>query len=210
MSFEDDDEDIVINEDDELGAIYLNRWIDCQDEYHKWYEAQITEIDPNSDHRKIKVHYKGWKSKFDTWIDLNNEPERARLLHTFTEKPAPLGEVELNIETKCDCLDSTDKWYEATIVDMNEYLVRIHYVEWDSKYDEWINKDSYRIAPLHTMTTQKKHKTTTNNNKNKTVKPPTTTTRGDTTSSPISPISINKTRRNSRPGSKFKVVRKMK
>jgi len=31
-------------------------------------------------------------------------------------------------------------------------LVQVHYVQWPEQYDEWINKDSYRIAPLHTVT----------------------------------------------------------
>ena len=158
-----------INDDDdndnayELGQIYLNRWIDCQDEYNKWYEAQIIAIQP-SNPKMIKVHYKGWKSKFDCWIDLNNEPERARLLHTFTDQPTKLGELStFDIGTKCDCLDSTDKWYQAEIMQENDNgeLVRIHYQGWDEKYDEWINKDSYRIAPLHTMTSP----TTTTNTK---------------------------------------------
>merc|ERR1712154_273100 len=127
------------------------RWIDCQDEYNKWYEAQIIDISGN----KIKVHYKGWKSKFDTWIDLESDPERARKLHTFTERPPSKGTLDdFSIGTKCDCLDSTDKWYEAEIVDKNEngQLVFIHYKGWDAKYNEWINVDSYRIAPLHIMT----------------------------------------------------------
>merc|ERR1712232_600073 len=35
---------------------------------------------------------------------------------------------------------------------MGGQLVFIHYKGWDVKYNEWINIDSYRIAPLHTMT----------------------------------------------------------
>ena len=138
----------------ELGSIYLHRWIDAQDEYNKWYEAQIIEIHPSSP-QMIKVHYKGWKSKFDTWIDLESDPERARKLHTFTHRPPSKGTLDdFSLNTKCDCLDSTDKWYEAEIVAVNDNgeLVSIHYKGWDNKYNEWINKDSYRLAPLHTMT----------------------------------------------------------
>merc|ERR1712154_544604 len=108
------------------------RWIDCQDEYNKWYEAQIIDISGN----KIKVHYKGWKSKFDTWVDLENEPERARKLHTFTTKGVIIGTLpSYSIKTKCDCLDSTDKWYEAEIVEVDNInnMVLIHYNGWDSK-----------------------------------------------------------------------------
>merc|ERR1719242_1049341 len=154
----------------ELGSIYLHRWIDAQDEYNKWYEAEIIEIHPSSP-KMIKVHYKGWKSKFDTWIDLDSEPERARKLHTFTDRPSSKGILtDFGIKTRCDCLDSTDKWYEAEIVDVNENgeLVLIHFAGWDSKYNEWINKDSYRLAPLHTMT---KPKAQTNSSNSQASKP---------------------------------------
>eukprot|EP01083_Nonionella_stella_P095196 267207_1 len=160
---QEDEETAEVEEDDayddtfyELGAIYKHRWIDCQDEYNKWYEAQIIELSPSSP-RKMKVHYKGWKSKFDTWIDLSAEPERARLLHTFTVKPTALGTLSTyQIHTKCDCLDSTDKWCDAEIAEVDEehQLIKIHYTGWDNRYDEWMNKDSYRIAPLHTTTSQ--------------------------------------------------------
>lgn len=176
--------DIVDDADTEdsaygLGPIYLHRWIDCQDEYNKWYEAQIIALSSSSPHR-IKVHYKGWKSKFDSWIDLQSEPERARPLHTFTTRPPSVGTLdEFTVGTKCDCLDSTDKWCQAEIVEIESdtELVRVHYVGWSTKYDEWINTDSYRIAPLHSKTSPQQNQstsshtntntsTTTNNNRN--------------------------------------------
>ena len=136
---------------DALGRIYLHRWIDCQDEHKKWYEAQIIALSPSSPHR-IKIHYKGWQSKFDSWIDLQSEPQRARPLHTFTRRPPSVGTLdEFTVGTKCQCLDSTDKWCRAEIVGIRNVnkLVLVHYVGWSSKYEEWINTDSYRIAPLH-------------------------------------------------------------
>ena len=51
-----------------------------------------------------------------------------------------------------------DDWYEAEIIDCNQEkgLVLIHYKGWDKKYDEWINQDSYRLAPLHATSKKKK------------------------------------------------------
>eukprot|EP00485_Elphidium_margaritaceum_P011316 CAMPEP_0202708978 /NCGR_PEP_ID=MMETSP1385-20130828/21116_1 /ASSEMBLY_ACC=CAM_ASM_000861 /TAXON_ID=933848 /ORGANISM="Elphidium margaritaceum" /LENGTH=701 /DNA_ID=CAMNT_0049368111 /DNA_START=144 /DNA_END=2249 /DNA_ORIENTATION=- len=144
---------------DELGPVYLHRWLDVQDEYNKWYEAQIAAIAPDHPNH-IKVHYKGWKSKFDCWIDLEAEPERVRLLHTFTERPPSLGALpSYEVGSKCDCLDSTDKWYQAEIIKRAQdgKLLRMHYQGWDAKYDEWINADSYRIAPLHSKTSASSH-----------------------------------------------------
>eukprot|EP01084_Bolivina_argentea_P249926 418543_1 len=144
------------NNSHEIQPIYLHQWIDCCDFHSKWYEAQIIEISKASN-KHIKVHYKGWNSKFDTWIDLNNETDFNHVCQLHTHTPIPYKKHTLlsyKIGTKCDCLDSTDKWYSASIVEIssNNKLLKIHYNAWDSKYDEWINKDSYRISPLHTNT----------------------------------------------------------
>jgi hypothetical protein len=34
-----------------------------------WYPCIIVDI--NSEKRKLKAHYKGWKSRFDEWIPMN-------------------------------------------------------------------------------------------------------------------------------------------
>lgn len=143
-----------------LGPIFPHRWIDAQDQYNKWYEAQIIKID-DLNHQRIKVHYKGWKSKFDEWIDLSINPEKVCTLHTHTVRShAQLNNnsnihiSQITIGFKCDCLDSSDKWYAAEIVqidnDLTHQLLKIHYLEWNSMYDEWIHFNSYRLALLHT------------------------------------------------------------
>lgn len=126
-----------------IEPIYLHQWIDCRDLHNKWYEAQIIDISKSSN-RLIKVHYKGWNSKFDTWVNLNNKSDlnRVEILHTNTMKPNVLGILnKYEIGSQCDCLDSNDKWFEATIVEisLNNKLVKIYYNDWDSKYAEWIN-----------------------------------------------------------------------
>eukprot|EP00484_Ammonia_sp_Unknown_P000685 CAMPEP_0197021364 /NCGR_PEP_ID=MMETSP1384-20130603/2231_1 /TAXON_ID=29189 /ORGANISM="Ammonia sp." /LENGTH=386 /DNA_ID=CAMNT_0042449173 /DNA_START=50 /DNA_END=1206 /DNA_ORIENTATION=- len=73
---------------DELGGLYLHRWVDGQDECGKWYEAQIVGISPDNN-KLVKLHYKGLTATFDDgeWVDLQSEPERVRVLHTFTKRP---------------------------------------------------------------------------------------------------------------------------
>ena len=164
-------------ETDDIGPLFLNRWVDCQDTHHKWYEAQITAIDKERPNR-YKVHYKGWIAKFDEWIDMDRDSDRIRVLHTFTPRGSKFGEVELRQGIKCDVLDSTDKWYQAQVIEHDKIhnYVKFHYSTWSSAYDEWINADSYRIAPLHTKTS-KKTTTTTTTNKSSTRNTKSTTSR---------------------------------
>ena len=46
-------------------ALQLNNRVDVQDVKGKWLEAQVIEIVPNN---YIKVHFKGWSSKWDEFI----------------------------------------------------------------------------------------------------------------------------------------------
>jgi len=135
----------------------MHRWVDFRDADGKWYEVQIAGISPNNDNIiKLRyMNYKGCKSKYGVWIDLEKNRERVRVLHTFTKRPPNVGTLAtFEIGTKCDCLDSAGKWCEAQIVQHSQSgeLVQIHYQGLDCKYDEWINRDSYRLAPLHTTT----------------------------------------------------------
>ena len=161
----DNDNDTNLESDD-IGELFLNRWVDCQDSYHKWYEAQIIDSD-NTNSNRFKFHYKGWNAKFDDWVDISKEPERVRVLHTFTPQGNKYGDVELRKGIKCDVLDSQDKWYEAQVIehDLVHNYVKFHYTAWSSKFDEWINCDSYRIAPWNTKAKKQQNN---NNNKNNT------------------------------------------
>jgi len=40
--------------------------------------------------------------------------------------------------------------YESRVVALSSTLVKLHYRGWTSKWDEWIERTSMRIAPLHT------------------------------------------------------------
>ncbi|KAL8017201.1 putative peptidase C19, ubiquitin-specific peptidase, DUSP domain, Chromo-like domain superfamily [Plasmopara halstedii] len=49
-----------------------------------------------------------------------------------------------------DAMDTDNKWYESRIVDLKANHVKVHYRGWTSKWDEWIDRLSSRLAPLHT------------------------------------------------------------
>ena len=46
----------------------INNRLDVKDSRNKWLEAHIVEMKPTY----IKIHYKGWSSKFDEYIPTSN------------------------------------------------------------------------------------------------------------------------------------------
>ncbi|KAG4055441.1 hypothetical protein JG687_00006325 [Phytophthora cactorum] len=57
---------------------------------------------------------------------------------------------QLQIGQLIDARDTDNVWYESRVVALSSTLVKLHYRGWTSKWDEWIERTSTRIAPLHT------------------------------------------------------------
>lgn len=133
---------------------YVYQWLDVMDTENTWLEGQVISIDVNQN--SFRVHYKGFHSKYDEDFLLHDPKTKQRIatLHTHTKRrhnyPLPALEPGLQL----DVLDSIDKWCRAKVVDLNprRKLAKITFLDWGPKYDEWIDYDSYRIAPLYTHT----------------------------------------------------------
>eukprot|EP00455_Lapot_gusevi_P006773 TRINITY_DN128_c0_g1_i2.p1 TRINITY_DN128_c0_g1~~TRINITY_DN128_c0_g1_i2.p1 ORF type:complete len:941 (-),score=443.20 TRINITY_DN128_c0_g1_i2:252-3074(-) len=52
--------------------------IDCKDSMGKWYESTIRDIKDG----KVLVHFKGWQSKWDEWLEFNDDRMDALSAHT--------------------------------------------------------------------------------------------------------------------------------
>ena len=62
--------------------------------------------------------------------------------------------VTLKIGTRFDFKDKTNIWHIGTITEVDDAdRIKIAYMGWADKWDEWISASSNRIAPLHTHTT---------------------------------------------------------
>eukprot|EP00475_Leptophrys_vorax_P031645 TRINITY_DN4799_c0_g1_i1.p1 TRINITY_DN4799_c0_g1~~TRINITY_DN4799_c0_g1_i1.p1 ORF type:complete len:251 (-),score=52.34 TRINITY_DN4799_c0_g1_i1:79-795(-) len=59
------------------------------------------------------------------------------------------------IGDKIEAIDKMAKWYVATILDIKDEKVFIHWDGWPKKWDEWIPLASDRIAPMLTNTNGK-------------------------------------------------------
>eukprot|EP00468_Gymnochlora_sp_CCMP2014_P003603 CAMPEP_0167753204 /NCGR_PEP_ID=MMETSP0110_2-20121227/7576_1 /TAXON_ID=629695 /ORGANISM="Gymnochlora sp., Strain CCMP2014" /LENGTH=320 /DNA_ID=CAMNT_0007638929 /DNA_START=446 /DNA_END=1408 /DNA_ORIENTATION=+ len=147
-----------------LQPFYVSQWVDVEDTTSKWLEAQIIAIDGTN----VAIHYKGWKTKYDEWLDLSRgSPDWhriARPLSRFKEHPPHLPKHRKFVQwLKCGYIhkftepvlmvhDTTEKWVEASVIGYRTWSpncsqVRVTYHGWDKKYDEWIDVQSYRLAP---------------------------------------------------------------
>lgn len=63
--------------------------------------------------------------------------------------------IQFTVKAILDALDTRKLWLEAEIieVDHTKERVKIHYLKWSAKWDEWIGFDSNRLAPHRTFTT---------------------------------------------------------
>ncbi|KAL3667771.1 hypothetical protein V7S43_007321 [Phytophthora oleae] len=67
---------------------------------------------------------------------------------TISDKDA--WRYQLQTGQLIDGRDTDNVWYESRVVAVSSTLVKIHYRGWTPKWDEWIERTSTRIAPLHT------------------------------------------------------------
>jgi len=147
-----------------LQPFYVHQWVDVEDTTARWLEAQI--IDVNGP--MVAIHYKGWKRKYDEWLDLSKgSPDWDRISrplsrfrdhsptkpnHSKFVKWLRTGFMFKFTEPVIMVHDTTDKWVEASVIGYRTWSpncaqVRVTYHGWDKKYDEWIDVESYRLAP---------------------------------------------------------------
>ena len=56
---------------------------------------------------------------------------------------------------KCDATDKHGGWFEATVIQVDEARVKVHFKGYGKRYDEWIAKDAaQRLAPLGTRSAE--------------------------------------------------------
>lgn len=72
------------------------------------------------------------------------------------EQPAQSWSRPMNLELYMfvDALDSVQKWCEAVVVDIDAALVKLHYLGWSERWDEWLSGTSARLAPHGSRTSR--------------------------------------------------------
>lgn len=121
------------------GKYFKSEQVDCKDELGVWLNAEVIELVPN----KVKVHFSGFGNKFDIWLDEHSDRISKQWRY----------QTEFQLNNRIDVLDSYRKWKEASVVDMNDTQIKVHYKGYVPKYDEWIHKNSERIKEIGSKST---------------------------------------------------------
>jgi hypothetical protein len=97
--------------------------------------------------RTVTVHFKGFKDKWDETLAFGGG--RLAPIHSKTAYREQIAPIKAFVGEELDAQDSRGVWLEARVIetDLPFGLVRISYLGWPSRWDEWINTDSYRLVP---------------------------------------------------------------
>lgn len=130
-----------------LRPFYLHQWIDVCDTVHQWIAAQVIQVGVNT----IRIHYHGWKIQYDEELHSSeNHPdtERIALLYAHSFKPRNPPCMDFRLGKLIEASDTQDNWLMALIIDEDllHNMVKIKYLGWSSKFDEWINVESPRLS----------------------------------------------------------------
>ena len=47
----------------------VGQWVDAKDTIDQWLEGQVIQVNENN---QVYIHYNGWGSRWDEWIDINS------------------------------------------------------------------------------------------------------------------------------------------
>ena len=105
----------------------VGEWVDVKDTINQWLEAQVMKVQNN----KAYVHYNGWGTRWDEWIEFNSERMRNFKTYTlqspitFCSIPYPAIPCDSNIEPQQRPIDiffyleKTKKHMENLLDEMN-------------------------------------------------------------------------------------------
>ena len=126
----------------------VGQFYDVQDHKQQWYEAEVVDVKYSRNNpprvELVKFHFLFWSEKYDE----EYEPDSHRIAPHMSRIYLP--GTELLIKHRIDVLDVSERntrWRPATVVDIAQEEVMIHYANYPRHYDEWIKRDSGRIMP---------------------------------------------------------------
>jgi hypothetical protein len=95
--------------------------LDCKDEYGMWFIGQVMEIkEDEKAPRKVYIHYCGWRTVFDEWIEMQSVCWRFDLLNVHT----PVDEDLIIVSAYTDRHTNTPFYRECPTASQRQTLVR--------------------------------------------------------------------------------------
>ncbi|KAI9909544.1 hypothetical protein PsorP6_014482 [Peronosclerospora sorghi] len=96
---------------------FVGQWLDVKDTVNQWLESTVMDIADG----KILVHYHGWPTRWDEWIDFNSDriaAFRTRTLHTHnTQRMSPIPSTRVPGAPRVGTND-----VRRTIVDLRDLM----------------------------------------------------------------------------------------
>lgn len=77
-------EDEIIGFDNRQRRFFIGQWVDVLDTVEQWLEAQVVDISITAQSSQVYVHYSGWPSQWDEWIDSSSQ--RIQPFHSYTNQ----------------------------------------------------------------------------------------------------------------------------
>ena len=99
------------------------------DDDEDWYPATIEKIKGN----ELFIHYIGYGSSNDEWVDEDN-------IRIRVHNPEDDNRYTVGLKVKVWDEDS-EEWYSAIIGKIQRHQYFVHYTDYDSSYDEWVDED---------------------------------------------------------------------
>ncbi|MBD2525075.1 Tudor-knot domain-containing protein [Nostoc sp. FACHB-133] len=94
-----------------------------------WYQGTIEKVQDD----QFFIHYLGYGSSYDEWV--GEDDIRTRDLRAADDNGYAVGQ-------KVKCWDEDQEaWYSATIQQIQNQQYFVHYIGYDSSYDEWVDSD---------------------------------------------------------------------
>ena len=132
----------------DIGPLFINKWVDGCNYLNKWYEAQIIDIKKNNKNL-CYLRFRSCESILNEWIDISKQKERIARLHKVTI-PGKKFNTKLQTENDYHILNDKNEWVGVRLIEMdgkNNYSLFYYFYSNNNNKYEWINNDSYRIAP---------------------------------------------------------------
>ena len=114
--------------------------IDAKDSEGRWFDSRIVAIEGD----RVKVHYNGWSSRWDSWVDRKDESIQPHLTHTDDWRRLKVGDA---LEMRGP--GEKALWYKGFVkeVDGSRVLVSSHTPNVDR---QWLETSSEHICKLGT------------------------------------------------------------
>ncbi|DAZ94965.1 TPA: hypothetical protein N0F65_000060, partial [Lagenidium giganteum] len=132
--------------------LQVGQLIDARDTEGKWYESRVVELDESAG--KVKVHYRGWTSKWDEWLKFMSDrlqPLHSRVRNWRDFKLNDVAQIGFEVENR-----SYPDWRNAVVVAVDNSdtsgNVKVEFQFGDKR--EWRDAQDELLCPAGTHKVQ--------------------------------------------------------